>query len=53
MKVGDLVSWQRQAALVLEVYQSGAGWGSGSIPMACLLTRDKTIRIPVTNLRKL
>lgn len=54
MKVGDLVYWGRRSGVVLEIYQSGSGWGSGrSIPMACVLSKKKMIRIPVSNLREL
>lgn len=54
MKVGDLVSWNKRSGVVLEIYQSGRGWGSGrSIPMACVLSEKKMIRIPVSNLRVL
>jgi len=54
MKVGDLVCWNKRSGVVLEIYQSGSGWGSGSsIPMACVLSEKKIIRIPVSNLREI
>ena len=55
MKVGDLVSCGRRGSgVVLEIYQSGSGWGGGrGILMACVLARGKPLRIPLCNLRKL
>ena len=53
MQVGDLVCCGKDRyGIVMEIYQSGSGWGGGrSIMMARVFANGHTVSAPLSNLR--